>query len=236
MPSKFSTLASSLLLSLAVIVSSDAQEEAATATPTPTPPPGYIRFWNMLPTAGGAMDLRRAGGSPADPPLIGKAPPYRYNSYLEYPVGAYRLSVNKAGQPDRPLKVMDLNLTADFFFTVLVSPTPQGPSVQLINDTASLKAEKAVLTVRNFFPDITVDVFDGPKKIVSALAYGQSIAVGDLPLDRLSLTIRTILPDKVAAESSAEADFKLSKRATLLIIPDEYGRFRPRVTLDGSNR
>ena len=180
--------------------------------------------------------MRRAGGSPADPPLIGKAPSYRYNSYLEYPVGAYRLSVNKAGQPDKPLKQMDLNLAADFFFTVLVAPTPQGPSVQLINDTASLKADKAVLTVRNFFPDITVDVFAGAKKIVSALPYGQSVAVGDLPFDQVSLTIRTILPDKTPAESGAEADFKLSKRATLLVIPDEYGRFRPRVTLDGSNR
>jgi hypothetical protein len=33
----------------------------------------------------------------------------------------------------------------------------------------------------------------------------------------------------------AEADFVASKRGTLLVIPDTYGRFRPRVTIDGKD-
>ena len=222
-----------LFLSLAARLS--AQEEAPTATPVATPAPGYVRFWNMLPSASGPMDLRRAGAPPTEAPLVGKSPPYRYSSYLAYPPGLYHLSVNKAGQPERPLKVIDLNLAADAYFTILVSPTSRGPNIELINDTNDPKAGSATLVVRNYFPSLTVDVFGRQKKIVSALSFGQSIAVGDLPFDHLSLTMRTVLPNKVLAESGAEADFKVIKRATLLIIPDEYGRFRPRVTLDGKD-
>jgi hypothetical protein len=236
MRSRFFTLASRLLVSLTLVGSAEAQVETPTATPKPTPAPGYIRFWNMLPSSAGALDLRRTGGSPTDPPLIGQSPSYRYNTYLECPVGVYHLAVNKAGESDKVLKAVDVNLTANFFFTVLVGPTPEGPSVQLINDTSNPKAETAALTVRNYFPGIAVDVFDGAKKIVTALPFGQSFVVANLPFDRLPLTIKTILPNKVAAESGAEADFKMARRATLLIIPDEYGRFRPRVTLDGTNR
>lgn len=235
MQSRFFTLANSILLSLAFTARLIAQEETPTVTPQNTAAPGYVRFWNMLPPKDGEMDLRRAGGSPRDPPLIGKSPSYRYNSYLDYPVGVYHLVVGKTGNPS-PLKVVDINLTANFFYTVLVAPSPRGPTVQLINDTSDPKATTAILMVRNYFPDLSVDVFDREKKIVSALPYGESVAVTGLPLDLLPLTIRTILPNKITAESSAEAEFKLAKRATLLIIPDEYGRFRPRVTLDGVNR
>jgi hypothetical protein len=48
--------------------------------------------------------------------------------------------------------------------------------------------------------------------------------------------LRTKLPNGTPAESTAEADFTASKKATVLIIPDSYGRFRPRVTADGTNR
>lgn len=236
MPSKFSTRASSLLLSLLLVPGLRAQDEPPAATPASTRAPGHIRFWNMLPPTAGAMDLRRAGAPATEPPLTGKSPSYRYNSYLEHTPGVYHLSVNKNGQPTSPLKVLDVNLQGNFFYTVLVAPTAQGPSVQLINDTPNPKAENAVLTVRNYFPGLSVDLFNGTQKIVSALASGDSTVISNLPFDRLSLTIKTILPNKVPAESSAEADFKLARRATLLIIPDEYGRFRPRVTLDGTVR
>jgi hypothetical protein len=237
MRSKFFTLAtSSLLFSLAIAAVVYGQEESPpAATPAPTAAPGYLRFWNMLPTASGPLDLRRAGSKPIDPPLVGNSPPYRYSSYLDYPAAAYHLSVNRSGHPDQLLKTLDLNLAGNFFFTILVSPTQQGSSVQLINDTADPKATSATLTVRNYFPDVLVDVFDRGKKIVSALPYGQSFAVTGLPFENLSLSVRTILPNKVAAESGAEAEFKIAKRATLLVIPDEYGRFRPRLTLDGKN-
>ncbi|MGH7938976.1 MAG: hypothetical protein ACREFG_10750 [Chthoniobacterales bacterium] len=181
------------------------------------------------------MDLRRAGGGPTDPSLMGKSPSGRYNNYLEFRPGAYHLAVSKSGEPEKPLKLINLNLLANGYLTVLACPTPQGPNVEVINDTSDPKAISGTLTVRNYFLGVTADVFNGASKIVSALAYGQSAIVPNLPLERLSLTIHTLLPKNVRAESGAEADFKLAKRATLLIIPDAYGRFRPRVALDGRN-
>ena len=181
------------------------------------------------------MDLRRAEGGPTDPPLMGKSPSGRYNNYLDFRPGAYHLAVSKSGEPEKPLKVANLNLLANSYFTVLAYSTPQGPNVEVINDTNDPKATSGTLTVRNYFSGVTADVFNGASKIVSALTYGQSVIVPNLPLERLSLTIHTLLPENVRAESGAEADFKLAKRATLLIIPDAYGRFRPRVALDGRN-
>jgi hypothetical protein len=232
MRSRFCTLANSLLLwfSLAFL----AHAQAPSPTPEETPTPGYIRFWNMLPPSDGPLDLRRAGAQA--PPLAAKSPGYRYNSYLDYPVGNYNLSVSKTGNPQSPIKQLQLNLTANFFYTVLVSPGPHGPTVQLINDTSDPKSNSGTLIVRNYFPNSTVDVVERSNKVVTKLPYGESFTVNSLPLDRLPLTIQTILPDKRLAESSGEADFKLSKRATVLVIPDDYGRFRPRVTLDGTNR
>ncbi|HEY2799942.1 MAG TPA: hypothetical protein VGI85_05065 [Chthoniobacterales bacterium] len=225
------TLASSLCLVAAIAIIVPICELAA----APPSPIGYIRFWNMLPAADGPMDLRRAGAGPTDPPLIGKSPSGRYNSYLEFSPGIYHLALSKSGEPEKPLKFVDLNLLANSYFTLLAYPTPQGPNLEVIKDTNDPKATSGTLTVRNFFPDVTAEVFNGASKIVGALTYGQSVVVPNLPLERLPLTIHTMRPENVPAESGAEADFKLTKRATLLIIPDAYGRFRPRVALDGKN-
>lgn len=224
------TLATSLLVSILPGVALGAQE-----TPKPTPAPGYVRFWNMLPAASGPMDLRRAGASAADAALFGKVPSCRYDSYLDLTPGQYHLAVTKTAAPGSPLKLLDIDLKANSYFTVLVSPTSQGPDVQAINDTNDPKAKSATLTVRNYFAGLTVDVFNGMQPIINALSYGQSYSVNGLPLERLELILRTKLPNGVAAESGAEADFKKAKRATLLIIPDSYNRFRPRVALDGRN-
>jgi hypothetical protein len=107
--------------------------------------------------------------------------------------------------------------------------------VEVINDTNDPKVKSATLRVRNCFTGLTVDVFHGMQPIASALPYGQSYSVNGLPLERLELILRTKLPNGVVAEFGAEADFKKAKRATLLIIPDTYNRFRPRVALDGRN-
>ncbi len=71
------------------------------------------------------MDLRRAGGSPADAPLVGKSPPYRYSSYLEYQAGPYKLSVNKTGSTE-PLKIMDAEPGGELLLHGLGCADPAG--------------------------------------------------------------------------------------------------------------
>ena len=49
------------------------------------------------------------------------------------------------------------------------------------------------------------------------------------------VALDTKLPDGKPAQSDLDIDFRQCSKATLLVIPDVYGRFRPRVTFDGKN-
>jgi hypothetical protein len=196
---------------------------------SPAPKLGYIRFWDMLPAQNGTFELRKADGSSAEGNLL-TASAYRYSGYGEFPVGRHRIGVFKKGVTS-PLKVFDVDLKPDVFFTILVSPL----SIDMIDDTNDPKATSGTLTVRNYFPGVTVEITANAQKIVTALPYGQSHTAGGLPLQRLPLSLHARLPNGTPIESGAEADLRASKRATLLIIPDSYGRISPRIALDGKN-
>ena len=199
--------------------------------PTPTPARGYIRFWNMLPPASGKFDLRKIGAASAAATLSSNATSYRASNYTALAPGSYRLGVYKASDDKSPLKVFDVNLMPNIFFTVLVSPG----KIDLVNDTVDPKATTGTATVRNFFPDATVTVSSGAGVLASALPYGQSYTATALPLTRSVLTMSGHLPTGTPVQASVEIDFAPSKRATVLIIPDSYGRFRPRITVDGKD-
>jgi hypothetical protein len=201
-----------------------------------SPPPklGYLRFWDMLPSTSGAFELCKADGGDASPGLL-NGTSYRYSSYGEFPVGRYHLAVFKKGDRKAPIKIFDINLLQDTFFTVLLVPRAGVADIEVIEDTNDPKADSATLVVRNYFTGLTVSISSDAQKLVNALQYGQSNVVTGLPLKRVPLTLVTRLPNGMPAESTAEADFMGTKRATLLIIPDSYGRFRPRVALDGKN-
>lgn len=201
---------------------------------SPAPKLGYLRFWNMLPPANGAFELCKAdAGESGGNLLSGSA--YQYSSYAEFPAARYRLAVFKKGDRKTPVKIIDVDLRPDTFFTILVAPKGSVVDVEVVEDTNDPKATAGTLVIRNYFTGLTVAVSSETQTFVDALAYGQSTAVTSLPLTRLPLTLRTRLPNGTPAESGAEADLKASKRGTLLIIPDSYGRFRPRVTIDGKN-
>jgi hypothetical protein len=222
MKSKFFTLASSFLL-LALTLRCDGQTNAA-------PKGGYIRFWDMLPANNGSFEVCKASETSGASLLNGTA--YQYSSYVEFPVARYRLVVFRKGDRNTPLKSFDIDLKADTYFTIIVSPQ----SIDAFDDTNDPKATTGSLTIRNYFPGLTVSVSSDTQTIAAAVAYGQSTVAPGFQLKRVPLVLRTKLPNGTPAESTAEADFTASRRASLLIIPDSYGRFRPRVTIDGSNR
>ncbi len=198
---------------------------------TPVSKVGYLRFWNMLPPSCGKFDLVKIGAAPEQSALLSRATSYRYSSYTELPVGRYQLAVFKTGDHRTPLRTFVVDVQPDTFFTILVSPR----GVEFMNDTNDPKATTGTLIIRNFFPGLVVSVQSRTNKIVTALSYGQSVSAAGQPHARLPLTLRTELPNGTAAQCSVEADLRVSQRATLLIIPDSYGRFRPRVTVDGKN-
>jgi hypothetical protein len=196
---------------------------------------GYLRFWDMLPPTNGSFEVRKVGASESEQSLLSGSA-YAYSSYVEFAVGRYQLAVFKKGDRKAALKVLNIDLKPETFFTILVSPKGGVITVEAFDDTNDPKTTTGTLTIRNYFSGLTVDVSAGAQKIVDALPYGESRIATDLPLGKLPLTLHSRLPNGTPAESSAEADFNASNRATLLIIPDSYGRFRPRVTIDGKNR
>jgi hypothetical protein len=202
---------------------------------SPVPKIGYLRFLDMLPSANGAFELCKAGAAESGANLLGGSA-YQYSSYAEFPVGKYHLSVFKKGDRKTPIKTFDIDLRQDSFFTVLLGPRAGVIDVEVMDDTNDPKSASGTLVVRNYFMGLTVSVSSDTQKLIEALQYGQSNAVTGLPLKRIPLTLLTHLPNGTPAESTAEVDFQASKRATVLIIPDSYGRFRPRVAIDGKNR
>jgi hypothetical protein len=182
----------------------------------------------MTPPTSGAFEVRKGEAPPSENALL-SGTSYRYSSYQDFPIGRYRLEVVKKGSLS-PLKVFDVDLKENTFYTILVSPQ----SIDMFEDTEDPKASFATLTIRNFFPGTNVSASAGQQQVIASLPYGLSHQAA-LPLGRVTITFRTMLPNGKPAESSADIDFKTSKRATALIIPDSYGRFRPRVTFDGKN-
>lgn len=202
------------------------------AAQSPAPKLGYLRFWDMLPEANGAFELCKAGaGAQGSSVLSGTA--YRYTNYTEFPAGRYRFDVFKIGDRTTPLKTFDVDLRPQTFFTIIVGPKNGAIDVELVADTNDPKAASGTLLIRNYFPGLTVSVAAENQTLADRVTYGQSNSVTGLPLKRLPIMLRTTLPNGTPAESEAEANFQASKRGTLLIIPDSYGRFRPRVTVDG---
>ncbi|MBA3350972.1 MAG: hypothetical protein H0U23_00855 [Blastocatellia bacterium] len=156
---------------------------------------------------------------------------YRYSSYFPLPIGQYRIGIFKANDDKVPLRVFDLPLQPDAFFTVLMSPG----KIDLVNDTLNPKVTTGTILIRNYFPKVTIAVSAGAKRLNPALPYGQSFEASGLPLSSTSLSFAAALADGKKAEAGVDIDLKENKRATVLIIPDSYGRFRARVTFDGKD-
>jgi hypothetical protein len=216
-------------LAISVVLTAIGTVAKAQPIPTPTPKAGYVRFWDMLPAADGSFEVRKVSAAASEGSLLsGRA--YQYSSYVDFPIGKYRLGVFRKGQ-DAPLKMFDVDLKQDTFFTILISPK----SIDMFDDTIDPKSTSGVLTVRNFFPGISVSVLSGSKSIVGALQSGQSYQATGFPLGLTTVSVQVKLPNGKPGRSDLDIDFKECSRATLLVIPDSYGRFRPRVTFDGKN-
>ena len=129
------------------------------------------------------------------------------------------------------LKVFSVDLKQDSYFTILISPR----GIEMLEDTEDPKATSGTLRFQNYFPGVSISASLDKKQIIDSLAYGQSYQTTGLPLVRSAVTFRAKLSNGKPVESAADFDFKTGKRATALIIPDSYGRFRLRVTFDGKN-
>lgn len=209
---------------------------ATPATPAATPKPkfGYIRFWNMLPKTYGALALVPGGSAPGAEPMALAAPSNFWDSYTEVPPQRYNLAVSFDKDRTIPLQQFDVLLRKDVYITLLATEVDGKPKVEMVDDTydpATTVAGK--LTVRHFFPDAEVTVKVSTGGATTPMKWNEVQVVDGLPLQPSLLNMEAKMANGKVHQWSAELNPAITRRATLMLVPDPYGRFRPRLNPDG---
>lgn len=211
-----------------------AQVPAPTPTPSATVKPkmAYIRFWNMLPSQPPTvLELLSA-----DKPLATAPVCNFYAGYASVTPGAFTLTIRRAGDQNGAIKRLPVNLQPDMFVTLLVTSKDGQPTVDYIDDTIDPKALGAKrLVLRQLFPNAKVTATIGSAPASAALSYGETLALDNLTATQTSLTVQATIPGQSAKSWSMPLDLSKYSHNTLLIFPDPYGRFRPRLAPDGQS-
>lgn len=226
-------LLSALLLCVGMV-----HAQPATPAPTPAPPKkpkeGYFRFWNMLPRDAGDLVLIHDNGTPDGDPLLFASPMNYHADYLPVPLARYALKIVRRTDLKLAVQTFDVLVRADVHVTFLAQLSGGKLNVEMLDDTYD--PEKAIagrLTIRHFFPAATVQVTSSSQLASRALTPGESQAIEGFPLQPVMLEMRATLANGKTQTWSSEVDFSRARHASLLIVPDPYGRFRPRVSIDG---
>ena len=163
--------------------------------------------------------------------------PYNYTaSYYPLPPGAYNFIIRRPGDVTNPLKRQPVLLRPDTYVTFMVSEKSGKPAVDLLDDTIDPKLVHGLsrLTIRQFMPGARVVVAAAGGAATPELGYGEVATLDNLPNVDTVLNMRaTTGTGPQPKQWNADADFTNARHATVLVVPDPYGRFRPRVSYDG---
>lgn len=203
--------------------------------PTPTPKPqAYVRFWNMLigpdstPLQLLATEDRLLSTSSAGDAFAG---------YQPLDPGTYTFTVRRPNDPNGVVKKVPVVLRADVYITLLAAAKDGKPDVQLIDDTVDPKTDDGLgrLVVRQFFPGANVTVAINAEPSGTPLAFGGATTLSSLPLRGSIVNMRATGLGPVPKNWNVEADFATGgHHATMMVVADPYGRFRPRLVFDGA--
>ncbi len=221
--------AGALALLFAVTTVQAQQPSPASST---QPVTGYVRFWNML--AGKAAPTLQLLS--AEDKLLTTAPPNNSGSnYVGIPPGSYTFIVRKPGDAVNPLKKLPVILRGNTYITFLAQEKNGQPTVDLIDDTLDPKKADGPsrLVVRQFIPSARVIVSTREGVASQEVGFGETATLENLPNRVLFLTMKAVGLGPELKMWNTEADFTAARHATLLIINDSYGRFRPRLSYDG---
>ena len=156
-----------------------------------------------------------------------------YAGYTSITPGAFTLTVRRAGDQNGAIKRLPVNLLGNMFVTILVSMKDGQPNVEFIDDTIDPKTAGATrLVLRQLFPNAKVTATVGTGPASAALGYGETVVLDNLAATQSSLTVQASIPGQSAKSWSMPLDLTQFPRTTLLIFPDPYGRFRPRLAVD----
>ena len=201
----------------------------------PKPPVAYIRFWNMLPKTPANNLMLLAGEKDA----LSSIPPSNiFADYIAAPAGSYTLVVRRLSEETGAIQRLPVALPDKAFITLLAIEKNGQPTVEAYNDTPDPKVveSSARITLRQFFPGahVKVSVVGGPTS--QTLDYGQTATLENVPPNgQTSIVLQAALPTTPPSTRNwtLTADFSVARHATLLLVADSYGRFRPRLAYDG---
>lgn len=216
-------------------------QEPASPTPSPTPKQvtAYVRFWNLLPLKSGYLELVGAA-DPLGKSLLSASPGAFAGEYRPVPPARYSWAVCRAGDRKQPLKnPLDVPLRAEEYLTIVTRPSadPGGePVVELVDDTIDPDQPSSNnLTIYQCSPDVKAVVTAARRYTSDPVVYGSTQSLKDLPKGVVGLSI-SLTTKTGPASWNTDADFRASPHASLIVVPDAYGRIRPRVTVDGATR
>ena len=207
------------------------------AKPSPTPKvQAYVRFWNML-IGKDAPDLQLMAAE--DKPMTVGPSGNAFAGYLAVDPGTYNFSVRRPNDPTTVIKRLPIVLRGDVYVTLLVVAGKDGkPDVQIIDDTVNPKTDDGLgtLVIRQFFPGTSVTVGVNAAPSGAALTFGDLTTMEHLPLHAV-VNMRAEGVGPAPKTWNVEADFASGgHHATMLVLADPYGRFRPRLVFDGATR
>lgn len=205
--------------------------QAQTPQAKPKGKPAFVRFWNMLPDAKkDDLELYIAAGQR----LITTWASDTQVSYTPVLPGTFTFSVRRVGEENKDVKTPSVPLLADSFVTILATQRQGQIALDVLNETIDPAKEDGTghLTVRQFCVGTRALVTVGATP-AKPLNYGEASVFDGLASDRIPVTIQATLPNGTTRTMNTGTDFTKNHHATLLLVNDAYGRFRPAFSYDG---
>lgn len=158
----------------------------------------------------------------------------QFLEYQEVFTGPATLEITDAADAKNRLAMLPVNLSHGAFFTLLIVEEGGKPVVELIDDSVRPGAP-GELTVRNFAPTLPTLRVKLGDDIQLALEGRHTLArVRGLPNRTQRIDTSGLDQSGRQVNWANEVDFAKTRRVTLLVFPDAYGRIRPRVVIDGA--
>ncbi len=208
---------------------------AQTPSPPPKTPHAYVRFWNMLPDTPANNLTLLAGEKNA---LAIMPPGNFFAEYMPVPVGNYNLMVRRMSEASGALQTFPATMADRTYITLLATEKNGQPTVQMFNDTPDPKVVEAYarFTMRQFVPGarVKVSVVGGPSSPV--INYGETAVLENVPPNKqTNINLQAAMPTTppTTRNWTLTGDFSAARHATLLLVADSYGRFRPLLAYDG---
>ena len=210
-------------------------EESPNASPTEeeAPDSAKVRLWKAADSSDLAIQLRflpygKAASEGVSPFKI-ESDNYQFTEYAEIPSGPMTMEVSA---PNRKAVTLALHLVAKSSSTLLVRSRGIVLTADWIDDTPSSLDMHNEFTVHNLLPssgDIQIDM--GNLLAAHLLSAHSSVRLSGMKRAAYPVTASGVDGSGKNIHWTTEVDFRLCRRATLLIYPDAYGRIRPRVSM-----